>query len=69
MLGMAKAKEEGWASVMRLSNPEHRERLARLEAAMSVKLGGARVPRAQVLAAVIEAGLAVVERDFGIKRR
>ena len=65
---MAKAKDAAWADVMRLSNPEHRERLARLEGAMSAKLGGARVPRAQVLAAVVEAGLEVLERDF-VKRK
>ena len=68
MLDIAKAKDDGWASVMRLSNPEHRARLARVEQAMSVRLAGARLPRSTVLAAVIERGLEVVEREVGITK-
>ena len=55
--------------VVRVNNPEHRERLARVEEAMSARLSGARVPRVSVLAAVIERGLEVVEKELGIKRK
>jgi hypothetical protein len=66
---MAAKKDERWADVVRLNNPEHRERLARVEDAMAGRLAGARVPRSAVLAAVVEKGLEVVERELGIKRR
>jgi hypothetical protein len=70
MFGGMGAKEiEPWADVMRLTNPEHRERLARVEQAMSGRIAGARVPRSSVLAAVIEAGLEAVERELQIGKR
>jgi hypothetical protein len=69
MLDVAAKKEEPWSDVVRLNNPEHRERLARVEEAMSDRLAGARLPRSSVLAAVIERGLEVVEKELGIKRK
>ena len=65
---MAAKKDEPWGEVVRLSNGEHRERLARVEEAMSARLAGARVPRVSVLAAVIERGLEVVERELGLAK-
>jgi hypothetical protein len=65
---MAGKKDEPWGEVVRLSNPEHRERLARVEEAMSGRLAGARVPRVSVLAAVIDRGLDSVERELGIAK-
>jgi hypothetical protein len=65
---MALKKEEPWADVVRLNNPEHRARLARVEDAMATRLAGARVPRSAVLAAVVEMGLEVVERELGIPK-
>lgn len=64
---MAAKRDEPWTDVVRLNNPEHRERLARVEDAMAARLAGARVPRSAVLAAVVEKGLEVVERELGIK--
>ena len=51
----------------RISNPEHQARLIALEAAMSARLPGVAVRRSQVLAAVIEAGLGPVEKEYGIR--
>jgi hypothetical protein len=66
---VAAKKEVPWGDVVRVNNPEHRERLARVEDAMSARLAGARVPRVSVLAAVIERGLEVVEKELGIRRK
>ena len=65
---MAAKKEEPWGDVVRLSKPEHKERLARVEEAMSAQLAGARIPRGSILAAVIDKGLDVVERELGITK-
>jgi hypothetical protein len=65
---MAAKKDEPWGDVVRVSNPEHRERLARVEEAMSARFAGARIPRVSVLGAVIERGLEVVERELGIAK-
>jgi hypothetical protein len=65
---MAAKKEEPWGEVVRINNPEHRERLARVEETMSAKLAGARVPRVSVLAAVLDRGLDAVERELGITK-
>jgi hypothetical protein len=69
MQDVASPKDETWNQVVRLNNPEHRERLARVEAAMAMRTGGAKVPRAAVLAAVVEKGLQAIEAELGIKRR
>lgn len=66
---MAARKNEPWSEVVRLSHREHRERLARVEEAMSARLAGARVPRVAVLAAVVEKGLEAVERELGLTKR
>ena len=66
---MAAKKGETWADVIRLNEPEQRDRLARVQQAMSAKLSGARLPRAVVLAAVVGKGLEVVERELGIKHK
>ena len=65
---MAAKNGEPWAQVVRLQNSEHQKRLARVEEAMAAKMAGARVPRSAVLAAVIEKGLDVVERELGIAK-
>ncbi len=66
---MAAKKGETWADVIRLNEPAQRDRLARVQEAMSARLSGARLPRAVVLAAVVGKGLDVVERELGIKRK
>jgi hypothetical protein len=66
---MGKQKEDGWGDVVRLNDPEQRERLARVEEAMRGRLAGAKIPRAVVLAAVVGKGLEVVERELGIARK
>ncbi len=66
---MAKAKDIGgseWPYVVRLSNEDQRQRLARLEQAMCTKLG-ASVPRTTVLEAVLARGLDALEPEYGIK--
>jgi hypothetical protein len=66
---MAKAKDIGgseWPYVVRLSNEDQRQRLWRLEAAMSAKLG-ASVPRTTILEAVLARGLDALEPEYGIK--
>jgi hypothetical protein len=65
----AAKKGETWADVIRLNDPEQRDRLALVQEAMSAKLSGVRLPRAVVLAAVVGKGLEVVERELGIKRK
>jgi len=62
-------KTDTWADVIRLNEPEQRERLARVQEAMSAQLSGVRLPRAVVLAAVVGKGLEVVERELGLKRK
>jgi len=66
---MAAKKSETWADVIRLNDPEQRDRLARVQEAMSAKLSGVRLPRAVVLAAVVGKGLDIVERELSIKRK
>jgi hypothetical protein len=66
---MAAKKSETWADVIRLNDPEQRERLARVQEAMSAQLSGVRLPRAVVLAAVVSKGLEVVERELHIRRK
>jgi hypothetical protein len=65
---MAAKRDEPWGDVVRLSKPEHKERLARVEEAMSAQFAGARIPRGSVLAAVLEKGLDVIERELGITK-
>ncbi len=67
MMGRMGAKKEasGWPDVVRLSREEQKHRLARLEEAMSAKLG-ANVPRTTVLEAVITRGLDGLEPEYGI---
>ena len=65
----AAKKNETWADVIRLNDTEQRDRLARVQEAMSKQLSGVRLPRAVVLAAVVGKGLEVVERELGIKRK
>jgi len=62
---MAGNKATEWPYVVRLSNEEQRARLARLEQAMSAKVGAA-VPRTTVLEAVLSRGLAATELEFGV---
>ena len=66
---VAAKKTETWADVIRLNDPEQRERLARVQEAMSAQLSGVRLSRAVVLAAVVGKGLDVVERELGIGKR
>jgi hypothetical protein len=66
---VAAKKAETWADVIRLNDPEQRERLARVQEAMSAQLSGVRLSRAVVLAAVVGKGLEVVERELGVKRK
>lgn len=63
----AKKDAAGWPDVVRLSSPDQKARLARLEEAMSAKMG-ANVPRATVLESVITHGLDALEPTYGIKR-
>jgi|HubBroStandDraft_4_1064222.scaffolds.fasta_scaffold1329780_1 hypothetical protein len=67
MIGGMGAKKEttGWPDVVRLSSDEQKTRLARLEEAMSAKLG-ANVPRTTVLEAVLTRGLDGLEPEYGI---
>jgi hypothetical protein len=65
----AAKKSETWADVIRLNDPDQRDRLARVQEAMGAQLSGVRLPRAVVLAAVVGKGLEVVERELGIKRK
>jgi hypothetical protein len=62
-----KTEAKGWPDVVRLSSDEQKQRLARLEQAMSAKLG-ANVPRTTVLEAVITHGLDALEPEYGITR-
>ena len=67
MQNMATKKESTWPDVVRLSSDEQKTRLARLEEAMSAKLG-AGIPRTTVLEAVINRGLDGLEPDYGISK-
>ena len=67
MLDMGKKKETSWPDVVRLSNADQKARLARLEEAMSAKLG-ANVPRTTVLEAVITRGLDGLEPEYGVTK-
>lgn len=67
-MGAKKEKTSGWPDVARLSSEEQKQRLARLEQAMTAKLG-ANVPRTTVLEAVITRGLDGLEPEYGIKRK
>lgn len=62
-----KKETSGWPDVVRLSSDEQKERLARLERAMTAKLG-ANVPRTTVLEAVITRGLDGLEPEYGITK-
>lgn len=66
--GMGTKKDtSAWPDVVRLSSDEQRGRLARLEQAMSAKLG-ASVPRTTVLEAVLTRGLDGLEPEYGITK-
>jgi len=67
MLDMGTKKETSWPDVVRLSNADQKARLARLEEAMSAKLG-ANVPRTTVLEAVITRGLDGLEPEYGVTK-
>jgi hypothetical protein len=63
----AKKETSGWPDVVRLASNEQKQRLARLEEAMSAKLG-ASVPRTTVLEAVITRGLEGLEPEYGVAK-
>jgi hypothetical protein len=65
MQDMGAKREASWPDVVRLSSDEQKARLARLEEAMSAKLG-ANVPRTTVLEAVITRGLDGLEPEYGV---
>ncbi len=65
LVHMSKPNTE-WPVVVRLSSEDQRARLARLETAMSAKLG-ANVPRTTILEAVLARGLDALEPEYGIK--
>ena len=67
MPDMGTKKEASWPDVVRLSSDEQKARLARLEEAMSAKLG-ANVPRTTVLEAVLTRGLDGLEPEYGIAK-
>jgi hypothetical protein len=63
----AKKETSGWPDVVRLSNDEQKSRLARLEEAMSAKIG-ANIARTSILEAVITRGLDGLEPEYGISK-
>jgi len=68
MLDMATKKEETtWPDVVRLSSDDQKARLARLEEAMSAKLG-AKLPRTTVLEMVLNRGLDGLEPEYGVTK-